>query len=583
MSAGRYPGIQKIKVQNKGNKKKEERSNGYINIQAVSTEKRSGGTKMEINNPINGQDNVPQSDVKTMPMPFGEYPSVIQKEQIVFTKGEKMLSITAFIIAYGVVQFAILNTSGFFTTGVFLLLFAVVIGYLKKTGHKFMTSHKIWAAEIIAFSTVFSLTANDFIKTLDMIFLLPASAYLVYGVCAEKDLFGKFSIFELLKCSIANPISHSGKEFSAVGSTVNVNESGAKIRAVIGGLILAIPLTLIVGGLLMSADKGVESILTNLSGFVNFSNIISAICKIIPAAPIAGYLFGLLYSHTHPEKTKALSEENCTSFISKLRFISNTAVYISVTPICLLYVLFFISQANYFLSAFSNRLPADYSYAEYARRGFFELFAIELINAGVIFAINFFSKKSGEEKPRALRFYTVMISVFTLLITATAISKMVLYIQNYGLTQLRVYTTWFMVLTAMIFVYVIIRQFKTDFRFMRAAALTFTLMFALLCFSRPDAVIARYNMEYRSEQLTFSDIREMCDLSSDASAVITEDQYKELINSKYMNDDSSRDLYINKEINGDEYICNRAGRKLDKSVFNYFNFSALKLNEQISK
>ena len=41
---------------------------------------------MEINNPINGQDNVPQSDVKTMPMPFGEYPSVIQKEQIVFTK-----------------------------------------------------------------------------------------------------------------------------------------------------------------------------------------------------------------------------------------------------------------------------------------------------------------------------------------------------------------------------------------------------------------------------------------------------------------------------------------------------------------
>ena len=176
-----------------------------------------------------------------------------------------------------------------------------------------------------------------------------------------------------------------------------------------------------------------------------------------------------------------------------------------------------------------------------------------------------------------------MISVFTLLITATAISKMVLYIQNYGLTQLRVYTTWFMVLTALIFVYVIIRQFKANFPFMRAAAMTFTLMFALLCFSRPDAVIARYNMEYCSEQLTFTDIKEMCDLSSDASAVITEDQYKSLICSKYMEDKSNSELSLNKGLTGDEYICNRISQKLDKSVYNYFNFSALKLKRQISQ
>ncbi|SFD12377.1 DUF4153 domain-containing protein [Ruminococcus albus] len=538
---------------------------------------------MDINNPINGQDNAPQSDVKTIPMTLGQYPSIVQKEQIEFTKGEKTLALTVFAIAYGVVQFAIWNTSGFFTTGISLLLIAVIIGYLKKTGHKFMISHKLWTAVMIAFSTVFSLTANSFIKTLDMVFLLLAGTYLVYGVCSGKGLFGRFSAFELLKSSIENPICHSGKEFSAVKSSINVKDSGAKIKAIIGGLILAVPLTLIVGGLLMSADAGVESILLRLTGTVAVYNFFEVIWKIVLATPIATYLFGVLYSHTHPEKINALNEENCTSFIRKLRFVSNTAVYTSVTPICLLYVLFFISQANYFLSAFSNILPADYSYAEYARRGFFELFAIELINAGVIFAINFFSKKAGEEKPRALKFYTLMISIFTLLITATAISKMVLYIQNYGLTQLRVYTTWFMVLTAMIFVYVIIRQFKTNFPFMRSAAVTFTLMFGLLCFSRPDAVIARYNMEYCSEQLTFTDIKEMCDLSSDASAVITEDQYKQLIEDKYMNDNSHKEYLYNNRTTGEEYIRNRVSNMLDKSVYNYFNISAIKLKGQISQ
>ena len=328
----------------------------------------------------------------------------------------------------------------------------------------------------------------------------------------------------------------------------------------------------------MSADAGVEAMLTKLSEVFNCDNIPLVIGRIILSIPIAGYLFGLLYSHTHAENARTLDEGKCTSFISRLRFVSNTAVYTAVTPICLLYVLFFISQANYFLSAFMNKLPDNYSYAEYARRGFFELFAIELINAAVIFAINFFSKKSGEEKPRALRFYTVMISIFTILITATAISKMVLYIQNYGLTQLRVYTTWFMVLTALMFVYVIIRQFKANFAFIRSAAVTFTLMFALLCFSRPDAIIARYNMEYRSEQLSFQDITEMCDLSSDAAAVITEEQYEELVQNKYMND-----KYADEDMTGTEYVNQRIKRNLNNSTYNYYNISAIKLNDQITK
>ena len=532
---------------------------------------------METINPTNGQENISQSDVQTLPTTFGPYPSVV-KEKPVFTKGEKILAFTAFAIAYGIVQFAICNTTGFFTTGLCLLMIALTVGYLKKTDHTFKISHKIWTAVMIAFSTVFSLTANDFIKILDMIFLLPAGAYLVYCVCAEKKLFGRFAAFEFLKCSVGNPISHSGKEFSAVGSSINAKNSGANIKAAIGGLILAIPLTIVVAGLLMSADAGVEAMLTKLSEAFNCDNIPLVIGRIILSIPIAGYLFGLLYSHTHAEKARTLDEEKCTSFISRLRFVSNTAVYTAVTPICLLYVLFFISQANYFLSAFMNKLPDNYSYAEYARRGFFELFAIELINAAVIFAINFFSKKSGEEKPRALRFYTVMISVFTILITATAISKMVLYIQNYGLTQLRVYTTWFMVLTALMFVYVIIRQFKANFAFIRSAAVTFTLMFALLCFSRPDAIIARYNMEYRSEQLSFQDITEMCDLSSDAAAVITEEQYEELVQNKYMND-----KYADEDMTGTEYVNQRIKRNLNNSTYNYYNISAIKLNDQITK
>ena len=168
------------------------------------------------------------------------------------------------------------------------------------------------------------------------------------------------------------------------------------------------------------------------------------------------------------------------------------------------------------------------------------------------------------------------VSVFTLLITATAVSKMVLYIQNYGLTQLRVYTTWFMLLTALIFVFVIIKQFKIDFQIIRTFAVVFTIFFAALCFSRPDALIARYNMENCMDSLSYNDIYDMVSLSADAAAVVLEPEYRTDINEKYE--------IKNKAFNnapgpnaGYEELCRFSNAVLNHSDYNKYNYSSLKL------
>ena len=497
------------------------------------------------------------------------------KEETVFSKPEKIFAFAAAGLSFLFVHFVLWHTPGFFTTAFYLLLFTAVSVYLKKTGHSFKSSHKVWLITLMVFSTVFSITANSFIKVLDVIFLMLGGAYLVYCVTSDRTMFGRFMPYEFIKCTLENPFTHFGKEYSAVNSSVKSSKTGTNFKAVFLGLIVAVPLTVVVGALLMSADRGVEEMLSSLTSMLNISNVFSLIYQLAVTLPVSGYLFGLLYSHTHPEKISALDDDECTKKIKNMRKITNIAVYSAVTPICILYILFFISQANYFLSAFNNTLPENYSYAEYARRGFFELFAIMLINAGVILFINLFSKKTGEEKPAALRSYTIVISVFTLLITATAISKMVMYIDNYGLTQLRVYTTWFMILTAILFVYVIIRQFSKNFPFMRAAAVTFTLMFTVLCFSRPDAVIARYNMENCTDTMTYRDIEEMNALSSDASAVITEHKYRTVINKKYLEISHYRDDYNDTLKSGYEVICERAERDLDQSPYYDYNISAL--------
>ena len=107
--------------------------------------------------------------------------------------------------------------------------------------------------------------------------------------------------------------------------------------------------------------------------------------------------------------------------------------------------------------------------------------------------------------------------MFTIILIATALSKMMMYINEYGLTQLRVYTSWFMVLLAMVFVMIIIKQFCFSFHIARWLTAVFTVMFALLCFSRPDALIADYNISmYNSGKLEELDTTALLDMSDDA-------------------------------------------------------------------
>lgn len=192
-------------------------------------------------------------------------------------------------------------------------------------------------------------------------------------------------------------------------------------------------------------------------------------------------------------------------------------IYTAVTPVCILYVMFFISQANYFLSAFSGRLPDGYIYSDYARKGFFELCIISMINFAVILIINLLAKKGGRNKPAALKIYSLILCAFTLVMIAVAISKMVIYISAYGLTRLRVYTMWFMVLMAFFFVIIAIKQLRFEFSTAKWTAAVFTVMFAVLCFSRPDAVIAKYNIEmFNAGSLSELDINSLFELSDDA-------------------------------------------------------------------
>ncbi len=463
------------------------------------------------------------------------------------------------LLGFCFIRFVLWNVTGFLTTIFFIAAIGAILVYLRNSSYRLNKFHILLCVVLILFSLVFSITANDFIKFLDLNFVTVLGIYWVYSICSDKDKIERFFVFSMLKAAVIMPFSNFTRLPKVIVCSSKRSRISNNIRLAFLGLIVTIPLTLMVAGLLTSADKGVKDMLE-----VFFDNItvksVEIIMQIVLGIPVALYIFGMLFSNVRKARKNILTDEQCEKGLEQIRVVPNITVYSAVTPICLLYALFVISQIQYFISAFQGNLVKDYSYAEYARRGFFELCAIAVINLLVILFISLFSKLNGEKKPFALKLYSAVISAFTLFIISTAISKMVMYIGKYGLTQLRIYTSWFMILLAVVFVYIIIKQFKFQFNFAKYTFLSFIFLFGVLCFSNVDRNIARYNIQmYQTGRVPDLDLAAIDNTSDDGMLYV-----------------------VQKGIDTEDYLMDKLQR-YESNPYRTYNLSSLQLKRLLEK
>ena len=419
-------------------------------------------------------------------------------------------------------RWVIIYADGFQTTGFFLLLYFCGEIYIRRAGCKPKLPHHILGAVLCAFTLIFSLTASILLHGLTFVFLCFGMTWRIHAVCSDTGFVTRYFPFDLWESVSAEPVRHFDVCPKALAGSVRKSSTASAVKTVLLGLLVTVPLTAVVAGLLASADSGIEDLLNSALDLLT-NNVMTTIMELAFGIPIGFWLFGVMFSaaqrrlHPNPMTDDEIYEQK----LAGLRILPNLGLYAGVTPICLLYLTYVISQTNYFLSAFAGKLPEGMIYSEYARRGFFELCAITVINLIVLIVLTGCAKKGGNDRPKALTVYAVILCLFTLFIIATALAKMVLYISAYGLTSLRLYTAWFMVLLCIAFLVLLVRQFVKKLPTAAVLTAAFIVMFGGLCFSRPDARIAEYNItRYEQGSLQELDVDALCQLSSDAYIVM---------------------------------------------------------------
>ena len=261
-------------------------------------------------------------------------------------------------------------------------------------------------------------------------------------------------------------------------------------RNVFIGLIISTPLLIIVITLLAAADTVFQNLIANILkplesiGSIPFAQRLGAI------GIITMLLFGYLAVVLKVKVEKA--SESVRRDIGSWDPIIVATVLVMVNAV---YILFCVIQFTYLFGGEANiRSIPDYTYAEYARRGFFELIIVTVINLSILLIGLYFTKNDGK-LDRVVRVLRCLLVLCTAIMLYSAHLRLKLYEEAYGYTYARIFAHTFIGFLFILFMLTLYKLWRKDLTLVKAFAVAALLTYITLNYVNVDAIIARKNID----------------------------------------------------------------------------------------
>ena len=351
---------------------------------------------------------------------------------------------------------------------------------------------------LIFFATMVFVRANPFVTLLNVgvsLVLLGLIAH--FYAAGQVERLGLVGYPIVLLLTMANALTQPPPLMSASVTLKAAREQGSRnLLPVMRGCLLALPVLAIFTCFLASADLIFADYLEDILHLEFLSDLLELLWRgviILGAAwVLAGGLAYALSRGRMSANENALEKAlgSLAQAIS-LGFIEVTTVLISVN---LLFLVFVWIQFTYLFGGQANVTVEGYTYAEYARRGFFELLAVSVLTLGLILGLHRLVRCETGRQKRTFNGLSSLMVGLVLVILASAFQRLLLYEAAYGYTQLRLYSHVFMVWLAVTFVWFLVALWLRPDRFAIGAFLAILGFVLTLNAINPDALIAERNL-----------------------------------------------------------------------------------------
>jgi len=231
---------------------------------------------------------------------------------------------------------------------------------------------------------------------------------------------------------------HKGDQTEADITDSKLQEPRKKAGwAYLRGLLLALPIVLVLALLLASADPVFSSRLSGFLDWFKFDDLGETLFRLSYILAIAYLLLGAYFFGLVKSKELNQKQQNNTS---KAQFLGAIETSVILAAVNLLFLGFVIIQFTYLFGGDQNISVEGYTYAEYARRGFFELVAVAVLSGGLFSVLSRISQRKTKAHKWAVMGLGLMLLALVGIILVSAYTRLTLYEAAYGFTRLRTFT-----------------------------------------------------------------------------------------------------------------------------------------------
>lgn len=382
------------------------------------------------------------------------------------------------------------------------ILLAAVYWFAKKEQLK--TKKTLWIGSLILFFALMpTVRANDFLTFLNVCAVLGLLLILANELVGMPAFLMKFKDYAVLLVMVpfrmlARALS-SLSLFSQIHSNVKNRDVWVRI---LKGLIMAIPVLIIFGLLFQSADLAFAKF---LDGFINISiseHSIQYLALLLFAFTCAlSFLSYIFFPKTYayplpllPQNPEAETEPGSARAEQDGKG-KTLEVMVFLIVIASLFLLFIGFQITYLFGGDSNIVNTGFTYAEYARRGFWELLTVAFLTLVVLLLLEKYAN-TETKKDNKFSIPALALVAEVLVVIVSAFKRLSLYIDTYSMTTLRFYVAGFIILLFAIFLLLAVKFLQSrQENFFTFGSLLLVCAF-LVCVNiiNPDAFIIRSNI-----------------------------------------------------------------------------------------
>ena len=405
---------------------------------------------------------------------------------------------------------------------VWMLTFAtIVITLVRRSERAFSRESALWLAVAVLFAGGLSWRDAEMLHFFDVLAMLTALVLLAMSIGAVPvPGLALARVRDLIRAAfgtgldVATGIIPLVLRDAELHTAIRPSSDGG-VRRISKAVVITLPILLVFTLLLTQADPVFGSFFTfpDVDLEVVFSHV--AIAGFF-AWVVAGWLRRSLLQRTGPAGAPA------PPFPLTL---GATDITFALGALHVLFAAFVVVQVGWLFGGEALVLrTTGLSYAEYARRGFFELACVAGLLLPVLLGAQALIPATDS---RTLRIYRRLALPLVVLLGAmmfSAFARMRLYIQYYGISTDRLYATAFMIWLAIVFVWLALTVLRARPRAFATGLVVsgFAVLFTLNVLN-PDALVARANLARGDAERTRAagtDLRYLASLGGDAIPVL---------------------------------------------------------------